>query len=93
MAVARRPGLCHEKRNMPQKHAGDRYQMVDRLYVAVRDTLGMYQLQGRHKLPNQGSSYIISPRFRLIRLQGALNEDDRVRLFLTANRFLSNFSW
>ena len=67
-------------------------QKVGRLYVAVCDTLEVYELQGRHKLVNQGSSYIISHRFHLIRLQGAINEDDRVRLVFTANPFLSNFS-
>ena len=49
------------------------------------------KLRGRHKLPNQGSSYIIYQRPRLIRLQGAIDENDIVRLFSTANYFLSNF--
>ena len=35
-------------------------QKVGRLYVAVCDTLEANELQGRHKLPNEGSSYIIS---------------------------------
>ena len=67
MAVARRPGLCHEKRNRPQKNAAiARLQLsnnitgcnqkVGRLYVAVNDTLEVHELQGIHKLPNQGSS-------------------------------------
>ena len=67
-------------------------QTVGRLYVVVYDTLEVHELQGRHKLPNRGSSYIISQRFHLIRLKGAINEDDRVRLFFSANSFLSNLS-
>ena len=53
-------------------------QKVGRLYVAVCDTLEVHELQGRHNLPNQRSRYIISQRLDLIRLQGAINEDDRV---------------
>ena len=67
-------------------------QKIGRLYVAVCDTLEAHELQGRHKLPNQGSSYIISQLLHLIRLQGVINEDDRVRLFLTANPVFGNFS-
>ena len=67
-------------------------QKIGRLYVAVCDTLEAHELQGRHKLTNQGSSYIISQLLHLIRLQGVINEDDRVRLFLTANPVFGNFS-
>ena len=65
---------------------------VGRLYVAVYHTLEMHELQGRDKLPNQGSSYTLKERFHLIRLQGAISENDRARLFFTANRFRINFS-
>ena len=67
-------------------------QKVDRLYLAVYDTLEVHEFQGRHKLPNQGLSYTLSAWFHLIRLQGAISEDDRARLFFTANRFPINFS-
>ena len=53
------------------------YQKVGRLYVVVYDTLEVHELQSRHKLPNQGSSNIFSERFHLIRLQGAISQDDR----------------
>ena len=45
-------------------------QKVGQLYVAVCDTLEVHDLQGKNKLPNQGSSYIISQRFHLIRIAG-----------------------
>ena len=67
-------------------------QKIGRLFVVVCDPLDVHELQGRNMLPNQGSSYIISQRLHLIRLQGAINEDDRVRLLLAANHVLSNFS-
>ena len=95
MAVARRPGLCHEIQNWPRNNAGDTNgcnQKVGWLCVAVCDTLEVHEPQGRYKLSNQGSSYIISQRFNLIRLQRVINEDDRVRRFFTTDRFLSNFS-
>ena len=67
-------------------------QKVGRLYVAVYDTLEMHALQNRHELPNQGSSSTLRERFHLIRLQGAISENYRARLFFTANHFLINFS-
>ena len=44
-------------------------QKVSRLHVAVCDTPNVHEVQGRHKLPDQGSSYIITQRLHLIQLQ------------------------
>ena len=101
--MAKRPGLRHENgidHKTVRMISGLRrsndlkgcHQKVGRLYVAVYDTLEVHGFEGRHKLPNQGSSYTLSARFHLIRLQGAISEDDRARLFFTANRFPINFS-
>ena len=89
--MARRPGLCCEKQNWSNDITSC-YQKVGRLCVAVCDTLEVHELQGRHKLPNQGPSNIISQRFHPIRFQGVINEDYRVRLFFATNRFLTYFS-
>ena len=68
-------------------------QKIGRLYVAVYDTLEMHELQGRHKLPNQGSNCTLRELFHLmIRLQGTISENDRARLFFTANSFLITLS-
>ena len=83
--------LCREKQNWSNDTTGCN-QKVGRLCVAVCDTLEVHELQGRHKLPNQGSSDFISQRFHLIRFQGAINEDYRMRLVFTTNRFLTYFS-
>ena len=67
-------------------------QKAGRLYVEVYDTLEVHEFQGRRKLPNQDSSYTLSERLHLIRLQGAIREDDRARLLFTANIFVINLS-
>ena len=75
LAFATKNGIGHKqmrgiaKLQRPSNITGCN-QTVGRLYVTVCDTLEVHELQGRHKLPNQGSSYIISQRFHLIRLKG-----------------------
>ena len=62
------------------------------LHIVVYDALEVNKLQRKHKLPNQGSNHTLSERFHLIRLQGAMNEDDKTRYFFTENCFHINFS-